>query len=62
MVLGQVSPSTSVSCANSQFTDCSTLIINIRVGTIGQIVADVPSGLSLTLPQEKEGKVENIVP
>jgi hypothetical protein len=28
-------------------------------GTIGQLVADVPSGLSLTPPQETKKKVEN---
>jgi hypothetical protein len=29
-------------------------------GTIGQIVADVPSGLSLTLPQEKNYRLYQI--
>jgi hypothetical protein len=43
---GRFSPRTSVSLANSHSTDCSTLII------IYQLVADVPSGLSLTRPQE----------
>jgi hypothetical protein len=49
----QVSPSTPVSPANPHSTDCSTLItISSRAGTIGQFVADVPSGLGLTPPQE----------
>jgi hypothetical protein len=43
---------TSVSPANSHSTDCSTLII--RNGTVGQILADVPNGLSLTPPQDKK--------
>jgi hypothetical protein len=48
---GRFSPSTSVSPASSQLTDCSTFII-IGAGTIGQLVTDVPSGLSLTPPRE----------
>jgi hypothetical protein len=56
LALGRFSQSISVSLTNHN-TDCSTLviiiiIIIIRAGTIGQIVADVPSGLSLTPPQE----------
>jgi hypothetical protein len=43
---GWFSPSTSISPANHP-TDCSTLIIIIITGcTVGQTVADVPSGLT----------------
>jgi hypothetical protein len=44
---GRFSPSTSVSPANSHSTG---------VGTIGQLMADVPSGLSLTQTQETKKK------
>jgi hypothetical protein len=43
-------PSTSVSPANSHSTDCSHS--SSEAGTTGQLVADVPSGLSLTPHQE----------
>jgi hypothetical protein len=46
---------TSVFAANSHSTDCSTFIIHhlsSGAGAIGQLVADVPSGLRLTPPQE----------
>jgi hypothetical protein len=44
---GRFSPSTSVSPA----THCSTLIyLSSGAGTVGQLVAAVPSGLSLTPP------------
>jgi hypothetical protein len=48
VALGRVSPTNSCS------THCSTLIIIYHPGadTIGQLVASVPSGLSLTPPQE----------
>jgi hypothetical protein len=54
---GRFCASISVSFAN-HFTDCSTLIIihHLGDGTIGQIVADLPSGLSLTPPQETKEK------
>jgi hypothetical protein len=57
-----ISPSTSVSPAN-HFTDCSTLIIihHPRVGTVGQTVADVPSGLSLSPPQETKKKKKKLL-
>jgi hypothetical protein len=45
---GRFPPSTSVYPANSHSTDCSTLIIiylSSVTGPIGQLVADVPSGL-----------------
>jgi hypothetical protein len=45
---GRFSPSTSVFPANSHSTDYPSS----GAGTIGQILADVPSGLSLTPPQE----------
>jgi hypothetical protein len=50
---GRFPPSTSVSPANSHSTDCSKLVIyHPGLVTIGQLVADVPSGVSLTPPQE----------
>jgi hypothetical protein len=55
---GRFSPSTLVSPANSHFTDYSTFIIyHPGLGTIGQTVADVPSGLILTPSQENKKKV-----
>jgi hypothetical protein len=53
VALGQFSPITWVSSANSYSTDCSTLII-YRPGLekLAKIVAGVPSGLSLTPPQK----------
>jgi hypothetical protein len=63
---GRFSQNTSVSITNSHSTDCSKVIIFIIIiiiiitnlssgaGIIGQIVADVPSVLSLTQLQEKE--------
>jgi hypothetical protein len=59
---GTFSPSTSVSPTNCHSTDCSTFIIG--TGTIGQLVADVPRGLSLTPPQETKKKktVQTIQP
>jgi hypothetical protein len=48
---GRFHPSTSVSSANSHSTDWSTLII-YHPGLVGQLVADVASGFSLTPPQE----------
>jgi hypothetical protein len=54
---GRISPSTSVSRANSHSTDCSAFIIiyiSSVADTRGQLVADVPNGLSLTPPQEPE--------
>jgi hypothetical protein len=44
--LGRFSPSTSVSFANYS-TDCSTHHPSFKAGTIGQIVADVPSAFGL---------------
>jgi hypothetical protein len=54
---GRFSPRASVSPANSHSTDCSTFIFcHPEFGTIGQLVADVPNGLSLTPPQETKNK------
>jgi hypothetical protein len=54
---GRFSPSTSVSPANSYSTDYSTLIIyHPGLVLIGQILADVPSGLSLIPPKKKKRK------
>jgi hypothetical protein len=54
---GRFSPSTSVSPVNFHSTDCFTLIVlSSGAGTIGQSVADLPSGLSLTPPQETKKK------
>jgi hypothetical protein len=67
---GRFSPRISVSPANSHSTDCFTHHhhLSSRAGTIGQTVADVPSGLSLTPPQEnllyihiKKGILHNTV-
>jgi hypothetical protein len=45
-------PSPSVSPANSHSTDCSTFIImSSGAGTIGELMADVPSGLSHPTPR-----------
>jgi hypothetical protein len=54
VALGQFPPNILVSPANFQFTNCYTLIIIYHpgLGTIGQTMADVPSGLSLTPPKE----------
>jgi hypothetical protein len=41
-------------------TDCSTLIIIIRGQYIGQIVADIPSGLSPTPLQESKKKKKEL--
>jgi hypothetical protein len=43
-------------------TDCSTfiIIIIIQAGTIGQLVANVPSELSLTPPQETNYTTEKV--
>jgi hypothetical protein len=55
---GRFSRSTSTSLVNHP-TDRSTLIIIIiRTGTIGQIVADVSSRHSLTPPQENKNKTK----
>jgi hypothetical protein len=51
---GRFFPSTSVSPATFHSTDCFTLISG--PGTIGETVADLPSGLSLTLSQETKIK------
>jgi hypothetical protein len=56
VALGQVFPSSSVSPANSHSTGCSTLIN--RAGTIGELVADVTSGFSLTASQEIKRKIK----
>jgi hypothetical protein len=50
---GRFSPGISVSSVNSHSTDCSTFIIICHPGLVQivQLVADVPSGLSLTPPQ-----------
>jgi hypothetical protein len=55
---GRFSPSTSVSLAHSHFTCYSTFIVIITsgAGTLGQLVADVPSELNLTSPQETKKK------
>jgi hypothetical protein len=57
---GMFSPRTSVCPTNSHSTDCSTLIIylpGLILGTVGQSVADAPSGLSLTPPEETKAAV-----
>jgi hypothetical protein len=56
---GRFSPSTSVSPANSHSSDCSTLTIIYHLGLVQQakLVADVPSGHSLTPPQEIKKKL-----
>jgi hypothetical protein len=56
--LGRFSPSTSVSPANLHSTKFSILTVT-RAGTIGQLVADVPSGPSfgLHLPLWKLKKI-----
>jgi hypothetical protein len=61
---GMFSPSTSVSPANSHSTEPLHIHhhhhhhhhLSSRAGTIGQLVADVRSGLSLTPPQETKRK------
>jgi hypothetical protein len=54
---GRFSLSTSVSPANSHFHRLlHTHYLSSGAGTIGQLVADVPSGLSLTPPQETKIK------
>jgi hypothetical protein len=55
---GRFSLSTSVSSANFHSTSCSKNHPHLSsgVGTIGQLVADVPNGLSLTLHQETKKK------
>jgi hypothetical protein len=54
---GRFFPSTSVFPANSHSTDCSTfIIIIIGAGITGQLVADVPSGLSLSPPPETKNE------
>jgi hypothetical protein len=52
---GRFSPNTSVFPACHP-TDSSTLIITIirEAGTVGQMVVDMPSRLSLTQPQDKK--------
>jgi hypothetical protein len=45
---GRFSPSTSVPPANSLITPTTAHHLSSGAGTIGQIVTDVPSGLSLT--------------
>jgi hypothetical protein len=45
---GKFPPTTSVSPADSHPTKWSTLGSINRGGTVGQLVADVPDGLSLT--------------
>jgi hypothetical protein len=55
VAVGQVFLGTSVSPTNSQSTDIHHHVLS-RTGTIGQLVADVPSGLSLTPPQETKKK------
>jgi hypothetical protein len=51
VVLGHVSSKTTVSPANSHSTDSKFIIIyDLLAGTIGQLVADVPSGLILSPP------------
>jgi hypothetical protein len=61
---GRFSPSTSVSPANSHYTNCSIHHhTSTGAGAIGQLVADVPSGLSLTPPQEtKKIKISDTIP
>jgi hypothetical protein len=56
---GSFSQSTSVSPANSHSTDCSlhTHHPSSGAGTIGQLVGDVPSGLSVTPSQETKKKL-----
>jgi hypothetical protein len=61
VALGQFSPSTSVSPANSHSTSCSILIIYMGC-SIGQLVANVPCGLSFTTPQEKRGGKKRLTP
>jgi hypothetical protein len=57
------SPSTTISLAKSHSTDCSTFIIihHPGLGTIGQLVADVPSGLCLTAPKEKTADFKELL-
>jgi uncharacterized integral membrane protein len=55
---GRFSPSTLVSSVNSHFNDYFTIIIYRPGLVVGQIVADVPSGLSLTPPQEMKNNCE----
>jgi hypothetical protein len=54
--LGQVSSEHFGFPANSNSTKCSILIYQGRGGARGQLVADVPSGLSPTPPQETKQK------
>jgi hypothetical protein len=58
---GRFSPSTSVSLANLQATNCSTITITYHPVLV---VADVTSGLSLTPPQETKKKysLEGLLP
>jgi hypothetical protein len=51
---GGFSPSSSGSSANPHCTKCSILIYH--PGTIGQLVADMPSGLGLIPPKNKKKK------
>jgi hypothetical protein len=61
---GKFSPSILVSPVNSHSIDCSTSIIIIIIimsfgdGTIGQLVAEVPSGLSPIPPQESKKSLQ----
>jgi hypothetical protein len=52
-------PSTSVSPTNFYTTDCPAVIYRFGADTIGQLVADVPSGLGLTPPQETKNVLED---
>jgi hypothetical protein len=50
---GRLSPSTPISPAISHSTNCSTLILIIWGWYNRPVIADVPSGLSLTSPLKK---------
>jgi hypothetical protein len=57
---GRFYPSTSVSPASSSFYQQLHIHhLSFGAGTIGQILADVPSGLSFTPPQETKKKKKN---
>jgi hypothetical protein len=54
---GQFSPGSSVSPANFHSTDCSIFIIyHPGAGIVGQLLADVQSGLRVASPQEAKKK------
>jgi hypothetical protein len=60
VALGQVFSEYFGSPANTHSTYCIHHHLSFGAGTIGQLVADVPSGLSLTPPKETKKKKEKL--